>query len=433
VSRARYEMVIYSTMRSDHIDLNRTSSIGVLGLKRFLEYAEKGNIVSYDKQVSMTPGLSIHSIIAERLRSLGYVVHTDIGCSGYRIDIGIVDDKNPSKYKLGIICDGENYKRTKTVRDREVIQNSVLKLLGWNLCRVWTLDWWENPDSVISSIEKAMDDIATEMFSATVEVDDDKEKNNEVAEIERNNGADTTPGDDISINGFVDIGAKDESEYAVSGIGFARERGGKDFVVLGIKHFGESGIADNTIEHKEIIPDRYIPAALNMVVKSSDVFFDNANKALILKQIKEVMDVEAPISRSLLCKRILSSWSISRSGQKLDLYLDILLSEGKYFRTSYENLIFYWLDEQQYLNYNIYRTGFVRDAIDLPPEEVANAVRHILIDEISLPVGDISKVCSQKFGFMRSGSNVDAAMSRGLEVAIRKGYIKMENGRVVVV
>lgn len=42
VSRARYEMIIFSTLRSDMIDLNRTSSIGVAGLKRFLEYAEKG-------------------------------------------------------------------------------------------------------------------------------------------------------------------------------------------------------------------------------------------------------------------------------------------------------------------------------------------------------------------------------------------------------
>ncbi len=42
VSRARYEMIIFSTLKSDMIDLNRTSSIGVAGLKRFLEYAEKG-------------------------------------------------------------------------------------------------------------------------------------------------------------------------------------------------------------------------------------------------------------------------------------------------------------------------------------------------------------------------------------------------------
>lgn len=49
-------------------------------------------------------------------------MHTDIGCSGYKIDIGIVDPQNPSSYRLGIICDGKNYKRTKTARDREIVQ-----------------------------------------------------------------------------------------------------------------------------------------------------------------------------------------------------------------------------------------------------------------------------------------------------------------------
>ena len=91
------------------IDLNRTSSIGVAGLKRFLEYAEKGTrstISSVPRQLSEATA-SIETIIADRLRSLGYTVHTDIGCSGYKIDIGIVDTENTSNYQLGIICDGK--------------------------------------------------------------------------------------------------------------------------------------------------------------------------------------------------------------------------------------------------------------------------------------------------------------------------------------
>ena len=33
--------------------------------------------------------VATEKIIADKLRSLGYTVHTDIGCSGYKIDIGI--------------------------------------------------------------------------------------------------------------------------------------------------------------------------------------------------------------------------------------------------------------------------------------------------------------------------------------------------------
>ena len=159
VSRARYEMIIFSTLRSDMIDLNRTSSIGVAGLKRFLEYAEKGTkrILNTSTNIRTSEEeTSIEKIIADKLRSLGYTVHTDIGCSGYKIDIGIVDTQTPSNYQLGIICDGKNYRRTKTVRDREIVQNNVLKALGWNICRIWTMDWWEKPDEVMASIQAAI-------------------------------------------------------------------------------------------------------------------------------------------------------------------------------------------------------------------------------------------------------------------------------------
>lgn len=88
----------------------------------------------------------------------GYQVHTNIGCSGYKIDIGIVDKDTPSRYILGILCDGENYRNTKTARDREIVQNRVLQLLGWNICRVWTLDWFDNPDRVLKTIQQAVED-----------------------------------------------------------------------------------------------------------------------------------------------------------------------------------------------------------------------------------------------------------------------------------
>lgn len=83
-------------------------------------------------------------------------MHTDIGCSGYKIDIGIVDTENTSNYQLGIICDGKNYKRTKTLRDREIVQNNVLKALGWDIYRIWTMDWWEKPDEVIATIQERL-------------------------------------------------------------------------------------------------------------------------------------------------------------------------------------------------------------------------------------------------------------------------------------
>lgn len=374
VSRARYEMVIYSTLRSDQIDLNRTSAVGVAGLKRFLEYAETGGRIANRKQNAVSD-YSINSLIAEKLKQLGYKVDTNVGCSGYKIDIGIVDKDNPAKYKLGIICDGENYRKTKMVRDREIVQNSVLKMLGWKILKIWTLDWWENPDAVIESIEQA--------FHA------------------------------------------EEPEISITEKVSVQNR---DFPIKETTIENTHSVETNNDKIEKI----YQISALMPVPFSSEEFFSPDHKYKILRQIREVIEMEAPISKSLLCKRILAAWGISRLGQRLEGYLNELLASGGFYTSRYEDLVFYWLNAEQHWNYSIFRTGF-RDAIDLPPEEVANAMKYILTNEISLPTADLSRLCAQLFGFARSGSNVDAAMHRGFMKAIERGFLKVETGRAVVV
>lgn len=373
VSRARYEMIIYSTLRSDQIDLNRTGAVGVAGLKRFLEYAEKGGQIANRTQNTVAE-YSINNLIANQLEKLGYRVDTNIGCSGYRIDIGIVDKDNPSRYRLGIICDGENYRRAKMVRDREIIQNSVLRMLGWKILKIWTLDWWENPDAVLATIEEAL--IAKETDVVDIEV--------------------ITPQKNVGTEGETTMDMSSPAELV------------------------ENNISSYRIS--ALMPSPY----------GGEEFFYPGYRAVILNQIKEVMETEAPISKSLLCKRVLAAWGISRLGQRLDGYLNELLLSTPFYVSHYEDLSFYWLNEEQYMECDFFRTG-LRDAVDLPPEEVANAMKYILTDEISLPTTDLSRLSAQLLGFARGGSNVDAAMHRGIVRAIDKGCLKVENGRAVII
>lgn len=152
VSRARQEMYIFSTLRAADIDLRRSKARGVEGLKHFLQYAESQILPAVPQS-----GLSRHhsliaDSIAEELRSRGYNVTTDVGKSQFRIDVAVEDPECPGKYRLGILLDGENYRDTHTTRDREVVQPSVLSSLSWKVMRVWSVDWFNNPDRVITRI-----------------------------------------------------------------------------------------------------------------------------------------------------------------------------------------------------------------------------------------------------------------------------------------
>lgn len=59
VTRARYEMQVFATLKAEQIDLARTSSEGVAGLKAFLAYAEKAkdyNVTFYSLDMILAIG-----------------------------------------------------------------------------------------------------------------------------------------------------------------------------------------------------------------------------------------------------------------------------------------------------------------------------------------------------------------------------------------
>lgn len=157
VSRARQRMKVFSTMHSDQIDLSRTQALGVKGLKNFLYFAEHGyqpDLASQQKGDSFVGGLP--TLIAEQLKAKGYLVDTYVGKSSFRVDLAVIDPKNPNQYLLGILCDGKNYYATPTARDREIVQPSVLNGLGWNIERVWSVDWLNDSDAVIDRIGESL-------------------------------------------------------------------------------------------------------------------------------------------------------------------------------------------------------------------------------------------------------------------------------------
>ena len=158
VSRARCEMMIFSTLTADMINLSRTSAEGAAALKAFLEYASgKPLAVSeYAAQRAKSTKENVAKAICRELKEMGFDSDLSVGHSEYKIDIGVVDPEDPEKYILGILLDGDSYGSAKTARDREIAQISVLNGLGWEILRVWSMDWWDNRGKEIGRIREAL-------------------------------------------------------------------------------------------------------------------------------------------------------------------------------------------------------------------------------------------------------------------------------------
>lgn len=144
VTRARGEMMVFSSFEPHMIDLNRTSADAVRDLKHFLEFAKRGpRALGQAVQGSMGGYDSpFEQAVAEGLRDRGWSVVTQVGVSSYRIDLGIVHPDRPGDYLCGVECDGATYHSAATARDRDKVREAVLKQLGWSLARVWSTDWW---------------------------------------------------------------------------------------------------------------------------------------------------------------------------------------------------------------------------------------------------------------------------------------------------
>ena len=138
VTRAKDNVQLVSSMHASDIDLSRTSAEGARLLREYLDYAENGD-VALDRSISVNPFEQFDSEfemdVCDFLRDHGFTVDTQVGCSGFRIDLGL-KKPNSSDYVLAIECDGATYHSSKNARDRDRLRQEILERMGWRFYRI---------------------------------------------------------------------------------------------------------------------------------------------------------------------------------------------------------------------------------------------------------------------------------------------------------
>ncbi len=90
--------------------------------------------------------------VYEALTQGGLSLKKQVGVSGYRIDLAVIDPQQPGRFLLGIECDGAMYHSGATARDRDRLRQEVLEGLGWRIHRIWSSDWINDPESEIQKV-----------------------------------------------------------------------------------------------------------------------------------------------------------------------------------------------------------------------------------------------------------------------------------------
>lgn len=172
ISRAKKKIYLVTSIEPEDIRIDNIRNSGPKLLKEYLKYVRavslnnkkeaeeilytQSNINSNDELIfdsdfeeEVYEKLSQSKIIKEGNLNL----HTQVSSSGYKIDIGVYDLKL-SKYVLGIECDGALYHSSKSARERDIHRQKFLESRGWRIIRIWSKDWWNNPEKEIEKIEK---------------------------------------------------------------------------------------------------------------------------------------------------------------------------------------------------------------------------------------------------------------------------------------
>ncbi|MBR3764630.1 MAG: DUF3320 domain-containing protein [Clostridia bacterium] len=150
ITRARYNVKLVSSVLAGDIDLSRTASEGTRLLRAYIDYAGKGfAAIEADGAVTASARSDAFALhLAQVLEAAGYRVERAVGCSDCRIDVAVCHPTQEGRYVLGVMTDGAAYAAQQTCRDRDSLQASVLRGMGWRLHRVWSADWLQRPDGV---------------------------------------------------------------------------------------------------------------------------------------------------------------------------------------------------------------------------------------------------------------------------------------------
>ncbi len=157
VTRAREKVIIVTSIKAADID-SEAKAQGVQTLRFYLDYADKGpELFRTPQQKSGAYESALDEDVASEIQKLGYEVVPQVGYSGFKIDIGVIDPVNPGCYLMGVECDGATYKSSCSARDRDRLREQVLKGLGWSIHRIWSPSWVARRDSEVKRLKEALE------------------------------------------------------------------------------------------------------------------------------------------------------------------------------------------------------------------------------------------------------------------------------------
>ncbi|MGJ9416252.1 DUF3320 domain-containing protein [Massilia sp. CMS3.1] len=382
VSRARQQVVIFSTLMPEQIDLSRVRASGVRDLKHYLEFAIRGPRALTEQRIptGREPDSPFERQVIALLRERGWEVHPQVGVSGFRIDIGVVDPRAPGRYLLGVECDGASYHSAATARDRDRLRQHVLEGLGWELHRIWSTDWWINPEEPGRRLIARLETLVNQPLESEAEVLPEPEP--------------VAPPDADPPSAPVEA-----------------------------------------LPPLEAAPASSLPVYRAAVIDGgeADLFYDKASTMLIRAQLANVIRSEGPVMQGVLFKRVARAWGIARLTRRVEEHLARLVPHAP--AASNDGAHVYWPEGVTGAAWDAFRVpdqdpDSRRGIDDICVEELGNAASYVLAQHGATGTEGLARAVCRLFGISRTTADAEARIGRALLAEPAASRIVVEDGLV---
>ncbi|MCM5698746.1 DUF3320 domain-containing protein [Leclercia sp. LTM14] len=366
ITRAKLAMRIFCNFKADELDIDAGASLGVRALKNFLKYAETGEL-EVARETGKAPDSPFELEVIEALRERNYEVEPQVGTAGYFIDIAVKDPQYPGRYVLAIECDGASYHSSRSARDRDRLRQGVLEGLGWNFHRIWSTDWFRNPQQeinrVVASIESARIRIAEGRDSIPVPVQEQKH------EIVR----------------------------------------------------GESPKESVTPVSKPYIKASLPSPSTNELHQEKPV--------QLARMIQSVVEVETPVHTSEVTRRLLEAFGVTRAGSRITNAVDEAIRLGQQHRFfSGRNGFIYSIDERPITVRNREHLGSSERKFEwVCPEELDQALIETVTLGFSMSREDAISGSLGLLGFGRATAKVSAVLEERISTLATQGRLRVDD------
>ncbi len=174
ITRAKKKVYVITSIEPEELKVDGTKNNGPKLFRSYLEYVravssgnkEEADILLRslcpDAECDIKPfTVPVEKQIADKLNLLGYKTEINLGEGLNRISVAVYD-KRSDKYVLGIQLDRSVMNGKSTALERDVFAYRFLTQRGWKIMRVWSRDWWHDPNGVISDIVNVLGDTPKE-------------------------------------------------------------------------------------------------------------------------------------------------------------------------------------------------------------------------------------------------------------------------------